>query len=344
MKKLLILLSLTMLLFALLACEDKKEEEESQIQTFAFNTIIDIQIYDHSSDALKSEIVNLMDSIEQKMSRYIPSSEVSLINRNSGIKSVEVSSETYDVIEKALNYGKLTQDVFDITIGPIIDLWKIGSEDEAVPTIDVKKEILPLVDYQNVLLEDNQVFLKEEDMSIDLGGVVKGYAADQIVEVLKVYNVESALINLGGNIYLHGYKADGSKWKVGIRNPFEGRGDYIGTVTTFSQTVVTSGPYEKYFYENNKRYHHIFDPRTGYPTSGDIESVTIVSDSSMIADMLTTSVFALGLEEGIDLVNSLENVDCIIITKEKEVYLSQNIREKFVLTNDQFEIINIEKR
>ena len=343
MKKLLILFSLSILIFALLAC-DEKEEEESQIQTFAFNTIIDIQIYDHSSEALKTDIINLLDSIEQKMSRYIPSSEVSLINNNSGIEPVEVSPETYDVIEKALNYGKLTQGVFDITIGPIIDLWKIGSEEEAVPTIDVKKEILPLVDYKNVLLEDHQVFLKEEGMSIDLGGVVKGYAADQIVEVLKANNVESALINLGGNIYLHGYKPDGSKWKVGIRNPFEGRGDYIGTLTTSSQTVVTSGPYEKYFYENNIRYHHIFDPRTGFPTSGDIESVTIVSDSSMIADMLTTSVFALGLEEGIALVNSLDNVDCIIITKEKEVYLSQNIREKFVLTNDQFEIINIEKR
>jgi thiamine biosynthesis lipoprotein len=327
-----------MLLFALLAC-DKKEKESSHIQTFAFNTIIDIQIYDHSSETLESDILDLMTSIEKKMSRYIDSSEISKINQNSGIKSVDISSETYEVIKKTLYYSELTDGVFDITIGPIIDLWKIGTEEEAVPPLTSVEETLPLVDYQKIILEDGSVFLTTEGMSIDLGGVVKGYAADQIVSILKENNVESALINLGGNIYVHGYKADGSQWKVGIRNPFEGRSDYIGTLTTYSQTIVTSGPYEKYFYDNERRYHHIFDPRTGFPTRGDLESVTIISDNSMIADMLTTSVFALGLEEGISLINSLDKVDCILITKEKKVYLSENIQDKFVLNNDQFDII-----
>lgn len=338
MKKLIFLLSLSMLLFALLAC-DKKEKESSHIQTFAFNTIIDIQIYDHSSETLESDILDLMTSIEKKMSRYIDSSEISKINQNSGIKSVDISSETYEVIKKTLYYSELTDGVFDITIGPIIDLWKIGTEEEAVPPLTSVEETLPLVDYQKIILEDGSVFLTTEGMSIDLGGVVKGYAADQIVSILKENNVESALINLGGNIYVHGYKADGSQWKVGIRNPFEGRSDYIGTLTTYSQTIVTSGPYEKYFYDNERRYHHIFDPRTGFPTRGDLESVTIISDNSMIADMLTTSVFALGLEEGISLINSLDKVDCILITKEKKVYLSENIQDKFVLNNDQFDII-----
>ena len=176
--------------------------------------------------------------------------------------------DTYSVIEKAVQYSKLTDGALDATIEPIVKLWGIGTDKERVPSKNEIEEKLKLVNYKDIILDNKNstVQLKRTGQAIDLGAIAKGYTADEIKKVLLDNKISSALINLGGNVFAVGNKTDGTSWNIGIQNPLDTRGQYLGTISVTDKSVVTSGNYERFFIVDGKRYHHIFDPKTGYPS------------------------------------------------------------------------------
>lgn len=293
------------------------------------------------SEKLLNYCDDILRDIENKMSDTIPGSDVSKINNNAGSNFVNVSDDTFFVIKEAIKYSNLSDGNFDITIGPVSDLWGIGTKNSNVPSTKEIQSILNLVDYKNIILDESNksIKLKKSNMRIDLGAIAKGYAADIIVDYLKSNNVKSAIINLGGNIYTLGSKNNKEPFTVGIQDPTLPRGNSIGNIKTTNKSVVTSGIYERYIQKENKIYHHILNPSSGYPFENELSSVTIISNKSIICDALSTSVFGLGLDKGLDLIESLDNTDAILITKNKEIYLTSNIENQFNLTDNSFKII-----
>lgn len=180
------------------------------------------------------------------------------------------------------------------------------------------------------------MFLKKKGMRITLGSIVKGYAADEVKRILKENKVNSAIIDLGGNLYIIGKKSDGSKFRIGIQDPFRPKGSYAGILEISDKSVVTSGDYERYFIYQGKKYNHIIDTETGYPVDNEITGISIISEFSIDGDALSTTIFALGLDKGMEFVNYLEGVEAIFITKDKSIYLTSGLEDKFVVGEASF--------
>ena len=311
-------------------------------QFFFLNSILTLDIYDTGLDNAKinQEVEDRVRELENKMSTKIATSEVSKINDNAGIDKVKVSDDTYTVIKEALKYGKISKGKFDITVGNLVDLWGIGTENEKVPSKEEIQKALATVDYNKVEIDDNNktVFLKDKGMKIDLGAIAKGYVADDIVKILEKDGVKSAIINLGGNVYVYGNKG-GKNFKIGIRNPLSpDPNDYLGIYQSQNESVVTSGVYERFFEKDGKRYHHILSTSDGYPIDNNLISTSIITKSSMDADALSTTTFALGLEEGLKLIENTKNTEAMFITADKKIYMTSGLKEKFELKNSDFTI------
>lgn len=327
------------LIFILTGCQKAVSEEATVERTgFVLGTVVTVAIYDHGSEALLDQVFDRLLAIENLMSANLDASEIGQINLNAGVSPVTVSDETLTVIDKGLDYGALSGGAFDITMEPVVALWQIGTDDAHVPDAADLEEAVSKVDYQLVQVDHDAktVYLPEVGMGIDLGGIAKGYAADEIVTLLKEAGVERAMLNLGGNVYAMGEKSDGTPWKIGIQAPFDERNDYFGVAPVSNATVVTSGPYERYFEENGKRYHHIFDSETGWPVENDLASVSIIAEASMDGDALSTTLFVLGVERGLPLIESLPGVECIFVTTDKTVTVSSGLVDQFVLSDDAY--------
>lgn len=309
---------------------------------FVLGTVVTIKIYDNATDEVFNKVFTKLREIEKKMTINADESEVIAINSNAGKDFVKVSDDTFYVINSGKYFSELSGGRFDISIGPLVKVWNIGTEYAKVPNEEEIKSKKALVDYKNVILNESEksVMLNEKGMILDLGGIAKGYGADEVVNILKENNVKHAIINLGGNVFAYGNKQDGTPWRVGVQNPYSSRGDYIGIVEVSNQTVVTSGVYERHFEEDGKRYHHILDPDTGYPVENNLVGISIIASSSIDADSLSTSAFALGLDKGIDLIERLDNVDAVFVTEDSEVYITSGLEENFKLTDSQFKLIN----
>lgn len=288
-----------------------------------FDTIITIKIYDSNDTALLDQCFDLCEEFEKTVSRTIETSEICQINHANGTP-VEVSEITLNLLKKGIEYGELTDGKFDITIAPLSELWDFKNNMGIVPSESDIQNALSHVDYKNIIIKGNTVSLKDPEAAIDLGGIAKGYMADQLKEYLESKGVTSALINLGGNMLAIGTKPDGSEFNIGIQKPFDEHGYTITSVKTNNSSVVSSGVYERYFEVNNKLYHHILNAETGYPYDNDLLSVTILSEKSIDGDALSTSCFALGLEEGMKLIASLDNVDAIFITDDYQLHDTRN--------------------
>jgi thiamine biosynthesis lipoprotein len=279
--------------------------------------------------------MQMMRKITAEANRHNKDSTVTKINQQAGIKAVKVNHEILTIIKNAKKYGKLTEGKFDITIAPVIELWGFGTEKKSVPDLKRIEENLKLVDYQNIIIneEKSTVMLAKQGMKIDLGGIAKGYIVDRAAEDLKKAGINSALINVGGNIRTIGVKADGQKWRLGIRNPRDKEEDpddnYLDVIKVEDANVVTSGDYERYFKEEGQRYHHILDPDTGYP-SRDLASVTIVSDSSFKADILSTALFILGFKKAKSYIQKNKDLEGMIITTELKKWKSSGFEDLIV--------------
>ncbi|SHJ70317.1 FAD:protein FMN transferase [Paramaledivibacter caminithermalis] len=308
---------------------------------FVLGTVATIKIYDNASEEVFNKAFGKLREIDKKMSINIDNSEVIAINSNAGKDFVKVSDDTFYVIKRGKYFSQLSEGKFDISIGPLVKLWNIGTEYAKVPTEEEIENKKSLIDYNNVILNESEksVMLKKEGMMLDLGGIAKGYGADEVVNILKENNIKHAIINLGGNIFAYGNKQDGTPWNIGVQDPNLSRGNHIGIVQASDQTVVTSGVYERYFEEDGKRYHHILDPYIGYPVENNLAGISIIARSSIDADSLSTAAFVLGLDKGIELIEKLDNADAIFITNDSKVYITSGLKGKFNLTNTNFELI-----
>lgn len=291
---------------------------------YYFDTVISLTFYQNNGAKLAEECFQLCETYENLLSRTVEESDVWRINHSNG-SPVTVSSETYELIEEALYYCELTQGKIDITIAPLMDLWKFteNSDGQIPPANEEINALLAHVDYTQVSLGDNNtVTLLDSKAAMDLGFIAKGYIADQIKEYLISEGVTSAIINLGGNICTIGNKPDGSAYTIGIQEPFAPTGTTIDTFTLSDSCAVTSGTYERYFTYNDAVYHHIIDATTGYPIDNGLTSVTILCDSATEADALSTTCFVLGQEEALTLIRSLNDTECILIDEEGTIYES----------------------
>jgi FAD:protein FMN transferase len=337
-----IVIILTTLLIFVGCTKQNAEPTEPLSRTEVWlDTPCKVTIYDNATEENLDKAFAALKSVHDKMNVNSEDSEVSKINKNAGIDYVKVSDETFYVISEAKKYSGITKGKFDISVGPLVKLWGINTDHERVPSEKEVKQNLALVNYNDILLneKDKSVMLKNKGMSIDLGGIAKGYAADAIAKELKKNGVDHALINLGGNILTLGGKPDGTDWRVGVQNPFSPRGDYLGIVAVTDKAIVTSGIYERFFEQDNKIYHHIFDTSTGYPVDNTLSSVTIITDDSINGDALAKA-FTMGLEEGLKFVEGYEGIEGIFITKNQEVYVTSGLKDNFTITDSTFTLKN----
>ena len=263
--------------------------------------------------------------------------EISLVNEQAGVEPVQVSKDTFFVVERGLEYSSLFDGRFDISVGPLVDLWDIGSENPRIPSVKEIEKKLGLVNFSDIRLDKDKynIFLEKRGMMIDLGGIAKGYAADEAARILREKNIRHAIVDIGGNILVLDSKPDGSAWRIGIQNPAKPRGEYCGILKVTDSTVVTSGVYERYFEQDGKSYHHILDTRNGYPVANSLLSVTIEAASSLSADAISTGIFAMGLNKGREFAEQ-NNIEAIFITGKFEIYITNGIKDSFVLTNSDF--------
>ena len=263
--------------------------------------------------------------VENLISDWIPTSEISKVNQNAGLNPIKVSTEVFDLVERALKISQLTKGAFDISYASMDKIWKFDGSMKKKPTEAAIKKSVERVGYQKVILNttDKTIFLKEKGMKLGLGGIGQGYIADKIKILLQEKGCKSGIVNVSGDINTWGYQLDGNPWTVAIVNPLN-KNNVFATFPLVDSAVETSGNYEKYVTFNGKRYSHIIDPRSGYPASG-IISVSVFAKQTEIADAIATGVFVLGVEVGMDLINQINGIECIIIDDKGGIHYSKNI-------------------
>lgn len=300
---------------------------------FYFDTIITITFYGTEDSAPIDRCFALASEYEHKFSAARADSEISQINEHAG-EFVEVSSDTLELIQAGIRYGELSGGKFDLTIGRLTELWNIpeiakntkNEDNKAAPSVlpdaGEIEEARSHVNYHNIVIDRNQVMLSDPGAAIDLGGIAKGYIADRMREYLREEGITSGIIDLGGNLLTLGEKPDHARYAIGIQKPFASRGELLGALKIKDASVVSSGIYERYFRVDNKLYHHILDVDTGYPVENDLTQVTIVSASSMDGDALSTACFALGLADGLALIESMDGMEAVFVTADGRLHFS----------------------
>jgi thiamine biosynthesis lipoprotein len=267
-----------------------------------------------------------VNRIESLLTTFKEYSQTNHINRNAGIKPVRVDREVFNLISRSLKISDLTQGAFDITYGSIDKkLWNFDTTMTELPDPETAKKMVRLINYKNILLDEKAgtVFLRKKGMRIGFGGIGKGYAAERAKYILRSNGVENGIVNAAGDLTTWGLQPDGKPWTIGIAQPNQ-------TNTPFSylnisdMAIATSGNYEKFVSINNKRYSHTIDPKTGLPVTG-IQSVTIISPNAEIADAMATPVMVMGIEVGLNLINQLKNIECIMIDEKNRIFTSKNI-------------------
>lgn len=272
------------------------------------------------------EGITEVQRIEQLLTTFNDSSETNLINSNAGIKPVKVSREVFDLIDRANKISAITQGAFDITYGSIDKkLWNFDQEMKELPDPKVAKAMVRLINYRNVILdrEKSTVFLREKGMRIGFGGIGKGYAADQAKHVMMNAGVTSGIVNASGDLTVWGQQPNGEPWTVGIADPDKRELPFASLQLT-NASVATSGTYEKFVMIDGVKYSHTISPKTGYPVRG-IKSVTIICSRAEIADAMATPVMVMGIKAGINLINQIKDIACIIIDDHNKIYTSENI-------------------
>lgn len=295
------------------------------------HTVTSIQIFDSTDYTILNECFAVIDYYEKLFSRTMTNSEVYNINRSNKTEFT-ISEELKEILEISLTYAELTNGALDISIAPLSSLWDFSSLEHktAPPTKEEIEQALSFVNYADISLKDNQLSFAKQGMQLELGAVAKGYIADKVKEFLLSKGVKSAIINLGGNILLVGEKPDGSAFNVGIQKPFEDRDAVVVAICELKDmSMVSSGIYERYFYDTEGNfYHHILNSKTGYPCNTELLQVTIISKDSATGDALSTACFALGLEKGLKLINSLEDVYATFIGADGTLYFSEGFMEE----------------
>ncbi len=265
----------------------------------AMGTVVSVSVPSRDRDIIPS-IFSLIYSIDRELSAFSEDSSIHRVGEMAGVAPVELPDDVYDLVKRSFDAAWETEGIFNPMIGPLTALWGMGTEEARVPEEEEIEAVLPLLDFRRAVLSDDErtVFLPERGMSLDLGGVGKGYAADRIRKLLDESGIDGAIVNLGGNVLAYG-SDDGKPWRIGIRSPEDAASVFL-SLQIEDETVITSGGYQRYIEEDGIRYHHILDPSTGYPFQSDILSVTVINPSGTLGDILSTYFFAIGSESAIE--------------------------------------------
>jgi thiamine biosynthesis lipoprotein len=263
--------------------------------------------------------------IENQISDWIPTTPISEVSRNAGIKPVKVPLEVFELVERAIKISEITSGAFDISYASMDKIWKFDGSMKEMPTPEAIKKSVAKIGYKNIILDkkEHTIFLKIEGMKLGLGGIGQGYIADKIHILLLSKGCKSGLVNVSGDIFAWGKQPDGKPWTVGIVNPMN-KNKIFATFPLENSAVETSGSYEKFVIFDGIRYSHIIDPRTGYPATG-VVSVSVFAKQTEIADALATGIFVLGVDVGLDLVNQLKGIECIIVDDKGKIFSSKGI-------------------
>ena len=305
---------------------------------FVLGTVCTLNLFDEGTANVYSEVFARLNELDAILSANRDDSNIAKINNGAGIEPVKAAAETLTVLQAALVFSEKTEGLFDPSVGPLVKAWNIGTDYAAVPSSEKLKEALSLIDYKKISIDDEKgtVFLREKGMKLDLGAIAKGYAADEIVRILARHNIKKAIIDLGGNIYAFGEKAPGISWKIGVRDPEETDGASIMTIQVQNKSIVTSGVYERFFEQDGMRYHHILDTRTGYPSENDLLSVTIITGKSIQADALSTTTFLLGSQKGLIMVEQMEDVEAVFISRNRVITATSGVRDSIKILDGKY--------
>ena len=311
-----LILSLTVLA----GCSAPFRQEPVSQTGFYFDTVITVTVYDHGSEELLTQCMDLAAHYENLLSPYIEGSDIWNVNHSAGA-FVTVEEDTLNLLKTALSYAEISDGLVDPSIGSLSALWNFGSDNQQfVPAKKQIDEALSHVDYHGLEIRDDQVMLASPGVQIDLGFIAKGFIGDRIKEFLASKGVASALINLGGNVVILGAKPDGSSFRIGIQKPFAPAGTCALTLDLSDISAVSSGNYERYFEKDGTLYHHILSTETGYPASSGLTQVTILSPSSVDGDALSTLCYILGYEKAVQLLKNYPDIQAVFITEDGHIH------------------------
>ena len=304
---------------------------------FVLWTTCTVTLYDHAEQAALDAVFDRLHQIHSRASVNIPESELDAVSAAAGRTPVHVSDDVFSVVKAALRYSTLSDGRFDPTVGPLMKAWKMNTDQGHIPAPADITRALSLVNWRDVVMDESAktIYLTRAGMSLDAGGVLKGFAADETARVLSSRGVKSAMIDLGGNILAMGSKPDGSPWRIGIQDPDSPRGVSFGTVEIVNKSVVTSGVYEHFFMQNGKRYHHIMDTRTGYPVENGLVAVTMISPVSIDADGWDTTLLCMGTVRGLALAKSL-GLDVLLVSSDHRLYATDGMKKMLTITDPGF--------
>ncbi|TDJ53301.1 MAG: FAD:protein FMN transferase [Nitrospina sp.] len=310
------------------ACMPGDSGEPTRRTQFIMGTLVEITV-SHSDPqvilAVTTQAFDEMKRLEQLMSTYLPDSEISQINRAAGKEAVPVSLEVEEVIREGIFWSRQSGGAFDITVEPLVQLWDFDSENEVIPGRATLRKTASLVNYKDIEIFDHKVRLARPGMAINVNGLAKGYAVDRAVSILRS-RVPNGIVNAGGDLFAFGQKSKESPWTIGLQHPRKPQ-DLLASFAVKNQAVATSGDYQRYFVKDGVRYHHIFDPATGMPARKMI-STTLITTEVMEADAMATAVFVMGPEAGLAWVDSLDNVEAMVMLEDGSIRYSKHFRKQ----------------
>lgn len=339
-KKILLVVFSVIIVFVTVSCIGDKDKTISR-DTFLLDTLVNITIYDNDNPEIIDGAIDFIRELENVLSVHIVGSDLYNIRQNAGIKKTNVTEHTMNIIKRSMEYYELSNKNYDITLGPLIELWNESKDLNIVPNNNDIFDLLKYVGMNRITADykNNSIFV-DNGMFLDFGACAKGYISDCIKQYLLDKGIRSALINLGGNIDIIGTKTNGKDFGVVLRTPEDDpKNKYLGILKISNISIVTSGDYERYYKINGVKYHHILDPKTGCPAKSDLKSVSIITKESLDADILSTAVFVLGFEKGKKLIEDLDNIDAIFVTKDNMVYATDGIKERFELMDNNYKLI-----
>ncbi len=336
-----LLLTISLAFFFIAGCRGVGLDPEQRVfreTRFLLGTTVEITIRGEEevwARKATEQAFREIEKIHNLMNPFQEDSEISRLNREGAQRPIEVGPDTFRVIRKSLRLSELSHGAFDITVAPLLQLWDSVRKRKQLPGQEELQEILVLVNYQNILIDEEKktVKFREKGMSLNLGGIAKGYAVDKAVEKLRYWGIERAIINAGGDLYLLGRPPERDFWVIGLKHPRR-RGAILGTVKARDEAIVTSGDYEDYFILDGQRFSHLLDPRRGKPVEGML-SVTILAENTLKADGLSTAIFVLGPKKGLELANRLIGIEAIIVSEDAQgemvIATTEGLKERFFL-------------
>lgn len=306
--------------------------QSEQRHFFAMDTVMTLQLVGAEEQTFAA-CEQAVRELEQKCSVTLPESELSLLNRQG---EAALSADVAAILEAGLRIHRQTQGAFSLSLYPASRLWGFTEEAQQVPKPEALEAVRPLINDQKIRLggENGKTVSLEQGMALDLGGIAKGYAADLLSVLLEEQQVEHYFLSLGGNVQVGGGKPDGTPWKIGIADPKGG--EYVGVIPLSDGAVVTSGGYQRNFEQDGKIYHHILDPQTLAPAESGLRSVTIVAQSGTLADGLSTALFVMGEQKAMEFCAEQGDFECILITEDDRVVVSEGLKSSFALHNTQY--------